>query len=120
MANPDIVTLTDADFEVQIKAHPRLLVDFWAEWCGPCRMIAPVLEELAGEYKDRLTIGKVNVDENRQVAARFGIRSIPTLLLLRDGGSAWIQIVGGAPQSDDRRPRWTSSQRDVERTATGG
>ena len=66
MASPDIVTLTDADFENQVKAHPRLLVDFWAEWCGPCRMIAPVLEELAGEYKNRLTIGKVNVDENRR------------------------------------------------------
>ena len=98
MANPDIVTLTDADFEVQIKAHPRPLVDFWAEWCGPCRMIAPVLEELAGEYKDRLTIGKVNVDENRQVAARFGIRSIPTLLLLRDGARV-DQIVGAHPKA---------------------
>jgi len=98
MANPDIVTLTDADFEAQIKAHPRLLVDFWAEWCGPCRMIAPVLEELAGEYKDRLTIGKVNVDENRQVAARFGIRSIPTLLLLRDGARV-DQIVGAHPKA---------------------
>ena len=98
MASPDIVTLTDAEFETQIKTHPRLLVDFWAEWCGPCRMIAPVLEELAGEYKDRLTIGKVNVDENRQVAARFGIRSIPTLLLLRDGARV-DQIVGAHPKA---------------------
>jgi thioredoxin 1 len=93
MASPDILTLTDGDFDVQAKTHPYLLVDFWAEWCGPCRMIAPALEELAGEYKNRLAVGKVNVDENRQVAARFGIRSIPTLLLLRDGVRT-DQIVG--------------------------
>jgi thioredoxin 1 len=98
MASPDIVTLTDANFEAQIKTHPRLLVDFWAEWCGPCRMIAPVLEELAGEYKNRLTIGKVNVDESRQAATRFGIRSIPTLLLLRDGVRV-DQIVGAHPKA---------------------
>jgi thioredoxin 1 len=98
MASPDILTLTDADFDTQVKSHPHLLVDFWAEWCGPCRMIAPVLEELAGEYKNRLTVGKVNVDENRQVAARFGIRSIPTLLLLRDGVRA-DQIVGAHPKA---------------------
>lgn len=98
MASLDIVALTDANFDAQLKTHPRLLVDFWAEWCGPCRMIAPVLEELAGEYKDRLTIGKVNVDESRQVAARFGIRSIPTLLLLRDGVRV-DQIVGAHPKA---------------------
>ena len=98
MASPDILTLTDADFDTQTKAHPRLLVDFWAEWCGPCRMIAPALEELAGEYKDRLAIGKVNVDENRQIATRFGIRSIPTLLFLRDGERA-EQVVGAHPKA---------------------
>lgn len=98
MASPDIVTLTDADFEAQVKAHPRLLVDFWAEWCGPCRTIAPVLEELAGEYKDRLTIAKVNVQDNPQVPARFGIRNIPTLLLLRDGVRV-DQIVGAVPKA---------------------
>lgn len=98
MAGSDVLTLTDADFDTQVKAHPFLLVDFWAEWCGPCRMIGPVVEELAGEYKDRLAVGKVNVDENRQVAARFGIRSIPTLLLLRDGARA-DQIVGAHPKA---------------------
>lgn len=98
MASPDILTLTDANFDTHIKTHPYLLVDFWAEWCGPCRMIAPVLEELAGEYKTRLAVGKVNVDENRQVATRFGIRSIPTLLLLRDGVRA-DQIVGAHPKA---------------------
>ena len=98
MASPDIVTLTDADFEAQVKAHPRLLVDFWAEWCGPCRTIAPVLEELAGEYRNRLTIAKVNVQDNPQVPARFGIRNIPTLLLLRDGVRV-DQIVGAVPKA---------------------
>jgi thioredoxin 1 len=98
MAHPEILTLTDANFDAQAKANPNLLVDFWAEWCGPCRMIAPVLDELAGEYKGRLAVGKVNVDENRQVAARFGIRSIPTMLLLRDGVRA-DQIVGAHPKA---------------------
>jgi thioredoxin 1 len=98
MAHEDILTLTDANFEAQLKAQPLVLVDFWAEWCGPCRMVAPVLEELAGEYRGRLAVGKVNVDENRQIAARFGIRSIPTLLFLRDGVRV-DQIVGAHPKS---------------------
>ena len=98
MASAEIVKLTDEDFERQAKASPHLLVDFWAEWCGPCRMIAPVLEELSKEYQGRLTIGKLNVDENRQTAARFGIRSIPTLLLFKDG-SRVEQIVGAHPKA---------------------
>ena len=98
MASPDILTVTDSEFEAQAKAHPYLLLDFWAEWCGPCRLIAPVLEELAGEYKDRVTVGKCNVDENRQTAARFGIRSIPTILLFRNGDRA-DQIVGAHPKA---------------------
>jgi thioredoxin 1 len=93
MAAPNILVLTDANFEAQAKANPRLLVDFWAEWCGPCRTIAPIVDELAGEYEGRLTVAKVNVDENQKLAARFGIRSIPTLLLLRDGARA-DQLVG--------------------------
>jgi thioredoxin 1 len=98
MASQNILTVTDSDFEAQAKANPYLLLDFWAEWCGPCRVIAPVLEELAGEYKDRVKVGKLNVDENRQVAARFGIRSIPTLLLFRDGERV-DQIVGAHPKT---------------------
>ncbi len=98
MASAGIVKLTDEDFETQAKANPLLLVDFWAEWCGPCRMIAPILEELATEYQGRLTIGKLNVDENRQTAARFGIRSIPTLLLFKNG-SRVEQIVGAHPKA---------------------
>jgi thioredoxin 1 len=97
MANAKILTLADADFDAQVKAQPLLVVDFWAEWCGPCRMIAPVLEELVGEYGDRLAVGKVNVDENRQTAARFGIRSIPTLLFFRDGARV-DQVVGAHPK----------------------
>jgi thioredoxin 1 len=85
MATSEMLKLTDADFDAQAKANHLLLVDFWAEWCGPCRTIAPLLDELAGEYKGRLTIGKLNVDENRQAASRFGIRSIPTLLFVKDG-----------------------------------
>jgi thioredoxin 1 len=98
MASPDILTVTDKDFDAQAKAHPFLVVDFWAEWCGPCRTIAPVLEELAGEYKDRVKVGKLNVDENRQLAVRFGIRSIPTILLFHDGARV-DQIVGAHPKA---------------------
>ena len=98
MASAEIVKLTDEDFETQVKASPLLLVDFWAEWCGPCRMIAPILEELAKEYQGRLLIGKLNVDENRQTAARFGIRSIPTLLLFQNG-SRVEQIIGAHPKA---------------------
>ncbi len=99
MASAEILKLTDDDFEKQAKACPLLLVDFWAEWCGPCRMIAPILEELAKEYEGRLSIGKLNVDENRQTAARFGIRSIPTILLFKNG-SRVEQIVGAHPKAN--------------------
>jgi thioredoxin 1 len=98
MAPGKILTLTDADFDAQVKAQPLIVVDFWAEWCGPCRMVAPVLEELANEYSDRLTVGKVNVDENRQTAARFGVRSIPTLMFFRDG-SRVDQVIGAHPKA---------------------
>jgi thioredoxin 1 len=97
MPDAKFLTLTDADFDAQVKTQPLLVVDFWAEWCGPCRMIAPMLEELVGEYGDRLAVGKVNVDENRQTAARFGIRSIPTLLFFRDGARV-DQVVGAHPK----------------------
>jgi thioredoxin 1 len=98
MTEARIVKLSDADFDAQVKAQPLMVVDFWAEWCGPCRMVAPILEELAGEYGERLVVGKLNVDENRQTAARFGIRSIPTLVFFRDGARV-DQVIGAHPKA---------------------
>ena len=81
-----IVTITDATFEEEVlSAGMPVLVDFWAEWCGPCKMIAPVLEEIAADYEGRLKICKVNVDDNGASAEKFSVRSIPTLILFKDG-----------------------------------
>ena len=80
------VDVTDANFEeVVLKSDKLVIVDFWAEWCGPCRMVAPIIEELASEYDGKAIIGKVDVDENPDVAMKFNIRSIPTILILKDG-----------------------------------
>ncbi len=82
----DIITLTSSNFDEQIKqSGSPILVDFWAEWCGPCRMVTPVLEELAGAYSGKARIGKVNIDEHSGLAAQFGVQSIPTLLLFKQG-----------------------------------
>ena len=94
MASPLIVTLTQENFVQQVLQSPApVLVDFWAEWCGPCKMIAPILDELADEYDGRVKIGKVNIDEQQGVAAEYGIRAIPTLLLFHKGQVA-DQIIG--------------------------
>jgi thioredoxin 1 len=94
MAAANIITLTPDNFskEVLESAKP-VLVDFWAEWCGPCKMLAPLLDELATEYDGRVRIGKVNIDEHQELAAQYGIRSIPTLLLFQAGQVA-DQMVG--------------------------
>lgn len=84
MAGQNVLTLTDDNFNKTISAGV-VLVDFWAVWCGPCKMIAPVVEEIANEYAGKITVGKLNVDENRMAAAEHGIMSIPTLLFFKNG-----------------------------------
>ena len=94
MSAANILTLTESNFDAEVvKSITPVLVDFWAEWCGPCKMVAPILDELASEYDGKVKIGKVNVDENRQLAGEYNIRSIPTLLIFKDGQVA-DQIVG--------------------------
>ena len=84
--------------ELVMKSDKPVLVDFWAEWCGPCRMVGPIVEELSKEYADTAVIGKVNVDENQEIAAKFGIRNIPTLLVFK-GGEIVDKQVGVAPKN---------------------
>lgn len=100
MASPLIVTLTQENFSQQALQSPTpILVDFWAEWCGPCKMIAPLLDELADEYDGKVKIGKVNVDEQQALASQYGVRAIPTLLLIKNGEIA-EQIVGAKSKRD--------------------
>ena len=86
MASPLIVTLTQDNFETEaLKSSTPVLVDFWAEWCGPCKMIAPVLDELATEFQGKVKIGKVNIDEYQGLAAKYQVTAIPTLLIIKNG-----------------------------------
>ncbi|MBX2917356.1 MAG: thioredoxin [Cyclobacteriaceae bacterium] len=90
--------LTDSNFDQVINSEKPVLVDFWAEWCGPCKMIGPVVEELAGDYEGKAVVAKINVDENPQVTARFGVRNIPTLLVFKNGQVVDKQV-GAVPKS---------------------
>lgn len=92
------IELTDANFNETINSDKPVLVDFWAEWCGPCKMIGPLVEELAGDYEGKAVVGKLNVDENPETTARFGVRSIPTLLVFKNGQIVDKQI-GAVPKS---------------------
>lgn len=101
MASDKLKTLTDSNFDQETRDGVTL-VDFWAEWCGPCRRIAPIVEQLAGEYEGRASIAKLNVDENPNIPGRFMIRGIPTLLLFKNGQLA-DTLVGLAPKEDIAR-----------------
>jgi thioredoxin 1 len=93
MASELIKHISDASFEADVlQPGTTVLVDYWAEWCGPCKMIAPILDEVAGAYQGKLTVAKMNVDENREVPAKFGIRGIPTLMLFKDGQLAATKV----------------------------
>jgi thioredoxin 1 len=100
MASQHVVILSTGNFDAEVKQSAQpVLVDFWAEWCGPCKMIGPVLDELAEEKNGKLKVGKVNVDENQDLASQFGIRAIPTLLLFK-GGQVKETMVGAVGKKD--------------------
>ena len=96
--NGQTVTITDDNFEQEIEGKEGLsLVDFWAAWCGPCRMVAPIVEQIADEYSGKVTVGKLDVDANQRTASRFNVRSIPSILFFRDGKHV-DTVVGAVPK----------------------
>ena len=100
MASESILELSDASFESDvINSEVPVLVDFWAPWCGPCRAVAPIVEEISEAYDGKIKVGKLNVDENPSTTMKFGIRSIPTLLVFK-GGEAVEQIIGAVPKGE--------------------
>ena len=95
----NLIEFTDDNFDTEVlKSDLPVLVDFWAEWCGPCKMITPIIEEISSDYAGKIKVGKVNVDFNNQVAMQYGIRGIPALLVFKDGAVA-NQIVGAVPKN---------------------
>ncbi len=100
MASENVLNLTDANFDQEVaNSAAPVLVDFWATWCGPCKMIAPIIDEIANEKAGTVKVGKVDVDQNQAISARYGIRAIPTLLLFK-GGEVKEQIVGMVSKKD--------------------
>ena len=103
MASDKVTHVTDASFELEVlKSDKPVLIDFWAPWCAPCKAIAPFIDELAGEYDGRLKVVKINVDDNPQAPARYGVRGIPNLLIIK-GGQVKDQIVGAVPKANLKR-----------------
>jgi thioredoxin 1 len=92
------IVLTDMNFRDEVSKYPLMLIDFWAPWCGPCRMISPIIEQLAGEYGGKVVFGKLNIDENQTVAQYFGIQSIPTMMILKNSKVVDV-IVGALPKA---------------------
>lgn len=103
MASDGIIELNDANFDSEvINSDTPVLVDFWAPWCGPCRAVAPIVEEISSSYAGKVKVGKLNVDDNQQTTMKFGIRSIPTLIVFK-GGQAVEQIIGAVPKGEIER-----------------
>lgn len=92
------IILTDSSFKIEIAKYPIMLVDFWAPWCGPCRMVTPIIEQLAREYSGSIAFGKVNVDENQMISASYGIQSIPTMMIFKKG-KAVETMIGALPKA---------------------
>ena len=100
MASEAIVELNDSSFDTEvINSDKPVLVDFWAPWCGPCKALAPVIDEISTDFADKVKVGKVNVDDNPEISMKFGIRSIPTLIVFKDG-EVLEQIIGAVPKSE--------------------